>query len=77
MPRPYFLSRAILDFIPNTLTIAAAHTEATICLNRHHNNPQTRDRTSHESIALLWEMRSTQTRMTWGNTIGYSNGLLL
>ena len=32
---------------------------AAVCLSRHHDNPLTRDRTSHnESIALLWEARS-------------------
>ena len=33
---------------------------AAVCLRRHHDKPLTRDRTSHdESIALLWEARSS------------------
>ena len=43
---------------------------AAVFLSRHYHKPLTRDRTSHdESIALLREARSSQTRMVGGNAI--------
>lgn len=54
------LQIAALDRRHPGLTLAIA----AVCLSRHHHNPQTIDRTSHDkSIALLWEVRSSQTQM--------------
>ena len=65
-----------------TPAIAATYTEAAaVCLGRHHETPtefELQDNNESIIVTLLWEARSSQTRMAWGNAMTPLNpGLML